>query len=167
METELTIRDTTFYFHQMPTLEGFDLLETLREKLQLQIPANTVNDLVAYSGRPNGAQMSDMALVVLPALTDIIGKVLALDAVFVRQVRQALFKHVYFANQPGASRQVLLGAEATAFEKLSPAAIYRVLAQALVVNFTESWEYLASSLPTGDLISLPSVPAVSPPPSPP
>ncbi len=139
--TEFEIEGTRFFVGKLPAMAAFDLLEQVRHEL-----GKSQSLAVPGGGEDTG-------------VLSILKVVLSLDPVFVKRVRTTLFEKVSFANARAASPQPLAGAEDVAFHGLPVAAIYEVLARALAVNFTESWEYAVSKLRDASLDSSPSGPS--------
>ena len=85
--------------------------------------------------------------------------VLSLNPSFVTYVRKILFERVAFSNRLALDPMPLAGSEDMAFGGLEPVAIYEVLARALAVNFTASWQYAVSKFQNVSLGSIPSAPS--------
>ena len=139
-DTEFQIGGTRFFVAKLPAMAAFDLLEVIRHELgkstSLRVPDATSEGAVG----------------------SLLQMVLSLDPSFVAYVRKILFEKVEFSNHLSA-RQPLAGVEDTAFLDLEPVAIYEVLARALAVNFTESWQYAVSKFQNVSLGSIPSAPS--------
>ena len=140
-DTEFEIGETRFFISKLPAMAGFDLLEVIRHELgkstSLRVPDAT--------SEAAGGSLLQM--------------VLSLDPSFVAYVRKILFERVAFSNRLAVDPQSLSGSEDMAFGGLEPVAIYEVLARALAVNFTESWQYAVSKFHNVSLGSIPSAPS--------
>lgn len=112
----------TFTFSKMPALEGWRVLDKIRNAM-----AETQID-------PD----QNEALTILRAI-------LALDSAFVEQLRVDMFVWIEFSS-PQTTPQTLLGAEDMAFAELEPSDVYEVLLRSLAVNFTASFRSLRSRL---------------------
>ena len=149
-DREVPIGNTTFYITPMPALDAHDLFEEIWDELGLKLDAGLAQDMaagvaVAAVGQDN--DIVDVSFLAIPALAEIINKVLQVRRPFKGRLRGKLFQHVTFTNETAITRQDLAKAEAVAFAKLPAIAITELMVRCLAVNFTESWEYVASILP--------------------
>ena len=140
-DTEFAIGGTRFFISKLPAMAGFDLLEVIGHELgkstSLRVPDAT----------SEGAVGSLLQMVLSP------------DPSFVAYVRKILFERVAFSNRLALDPMRLAGSEDMAFGGLEPVAIYEVLARALAVKFTESWQYAVSKFQNVSLGSIPSAPS--------
>ncbi len=122
-QSEWEIGGTCFYFHKMPALKGWEVIESIRKEL----------------GRTSKGMDADAGFLTLIA---------SLDTGFVSNLRTELFKFVSFVNKTQtktAPNSRLAGMEDMAFENLQPVTIYQVMWRSLIVNFSESFSELTSS----------------------
>ena len=149
-DREVTIGDTTFVIEPMPALAAHDLFEEIWDELGLKLEAGLAQDMaagvaVAAAGQDN--DIVDVSFLAIPALAEIINKVLQVRRPFKVRLRGKLFQHVRFHNDRAVTPQPLAGWETNAFQKLPAVAVTELMVRCLAVNFTESWEYVASILP--------------------
>lgn len=142
-DTEFEIGGTRFFVAKLPATAGFDLLEVIRHEIG---KSGALGKSI-----PDAASEGSMISVVQMALS--------LDPAFVAYVRKVLFEKVTFATRLAVDPQRLAGAEDMAFGGLEPVAIYEVMARALAVNFTASWESVASKFQNVSLGSIQSAPS--------
>lgn len=136
---EVTIGGTTFRITKLLPMEAFDTLEILRE---------------AIGGRAAGmiagmtlAQGDSSAAVINRAVGTLIGVLIAVPAAELKEVRNQLFAQVSFTNGTAQTPQPVAGNEGMAFQGLEAVHVYELLLRAFVVNFTESWDAIASLMP--------------------
>ena len=148
-ERTVTIGDTTFEIDQMPALPAHDLLEEIWDELDLEIDPQLGEKLVSSvaTAAASGGRASDMELLVMPTLLEIINKVLKVRAPFKQRLRAKLFAYVRFHNDRAVTPQILSGWETNAFQKTSAIAPTELMIRCLAVNFHESSEYIAGLLP--------------------
>ena len=110
--------ETTFTLHKVPALEGWDILEEIREA-----SGGALN--VEHAG---GIQSAFSALLT------------ALPRPFTKQLRDRMFAHVTFTNRVAKTPLQLSGNEDTAFNLIDaePSAVYEVFVRALMRSFTGS-----------------------------
>ncbi len=139
-DTEFEIGGTRFFISKLSAVAGFDLLEVIRHELgkstSLRVPMQCPRSrgLLAPDGPFPG-----------PVLRGLRSEI--------------LFERVAFSNRLAVDPQSLSGSEDMAFGGLEPVAIYEVLARALAVNFTGSWQYAVSKFQNVSLGSIPSTPS--------
>ena len=148
-ERTVTIGDTTFEIDQMPSFPAHDLLEEIWDELDLEIDPKLGEQLAGTvaMAAASGGRASDMELLVMPALLEIINKVLKLQAPFKKRLRDKLFAYVRFHNDRAQTKQILAGWETNAFQKTTAVAPTELMIRCLAVNFHGSWEYVAGLLP--------------------
>ena len=140
-DTEFEIGGTRFFISKLSAVAGFDLLEVIRHEL----------------GKSTSLRVPDAMSE--GAVGSLLQMVLSLDPSFVAYIRKILFERVAFSNRLALDPLPLAGSEDMAFGGLEPVAIYEVLARALAVNFTGSWQYAVSKFQNVSLGSIPSTPS--------
>ncbi len=131
-EREVKLGETTFIIGKLNAMEGFKLLESIREQLGL-----TLSEL-------NTAKMQEQNF-----LGEILKSVVRLPQQYVqKELIPILFNNIQFSksNQVGGLR--LHGAEEMAF--IDPLHVYEVLLRALCVNFYSSFAGKLSALKVKD-----------------
>ena len=100
-DREVTIGDTTFVIEPMPALAAHELFEEIWDELGLKLEAGLAQDMaagvvVAAAGQDN--DIVDVSFLAIPALAEIINKVLQVRRPFKVRLRGKLFQHVRFHN---------------------------------------------------------------------
>ena len=128
-ETEAVIGPTTFSFTKLGAMEGWNVLERIREE---------VGKTADLEKLEFGEDMKAMAVSLLKA-------VLALPSPVVEEIRRRLFASVQFKSA-STTWQALAGAEDSAFNGLESSAIYEVMGRSLSVNFFGSFAGIAATI---------------------
>ena len=124
-KTEVKIKNTTFYFDELPPMEAFDLLEELRPG-------------IAHAfGMLREGMTFEVACVVL---------FLGLPVQTVRNGRDQLYRSVRYKTEQIQTPQVLFDEEDTAFAGCSALDMYEIILRAFSVNFTESFLEMQSRM---------------------
>ncbi len=139
-DTQFEIGGTRFIISKLPAVAAFDLLEVIRHEVGKSASRNVLDS-------PSEGSIGALLQMVL-----------SLDPSFVAYIRKILFEKVSYSNRLAEDPQRLAGSEDMAFNGLEPVAIYEVLARALAVNFTESWQYAVSKFQNANLGSIQSAP---------
>lgn len=123
LRPDITIKgekgETKFHIEKMPAMEGWDVLEDIREAATS--PLN-----MQHAG---GIESAVQALVT------------SLPKRFTRELRDVMFGHVTFTNRIMQTPTVLAGDEDSAFNAIGaePIAVYELFLRTLAVNFTPSF----------------------------
>ena len=125
-DKQVIIGETAFHFEKLLPLEAFRAFEAIRPGL---------GDVIERVGGETDFRLAAAkAIFLIPPDT-------------VNVAMQHLFRAVSFTNSAAKTPVKLAGMEDTAFMGLEPVAIYEVLMRAFMVNFTASWDALASRIP--------------------
>ncbi len=131
LKRELSIGDTLFRFAELSAWEAYPMLERIRYEISHSEASIRADQL----GTDGTAEVTALFKMVLGARPQ-----------FVREIQGDLFRTVTYRNASAQTLQPLSGAEEQAFQTLGISAIYRVLAQAIMINFHPFFQDLASLL---------------------
>lgn len=123
---EVQLGSTKFIINKLHALDGYTVLESLRETL-----GETLGNIDMKS-----------------PLEGVIKSIMKLPASYIKdELMPALFKEVVFINKSAPQGMALEGegADRMAFQDLDPVEIYELLARALCVNFYQSFAGKLSS----------------------
>ena len=134
LKRELTIGDTLFRFAELSAWEAYPMLERIRHEIA-HTEASIRGDQLGTDGTDGTAEATALFKMVMGARPQ-----------FVRELQADLFRTVTYRNASAQTLQPLSGSEEQAFQNLGISAIYRVLAQAVMINFHPFFQDLASLL---------------------
>jgi len=119
-QDKFTIGETHFRVRKLLAEEAFEVFEIMR---------------VGFFGSAiDGVDVSGKDL----KFSDILIAAMRLPRPVVREIREGLFREVWFTNQATQTPTVVRGNEGMAFMDLDFTAIYEVLMRAIAINFGES-----------------------------
>lgn len=122
MERKVVIKGTTFTISPLLAMEGFEVLEEIREV------AVSPQNLQSVIENPTPERVLKALLVVLAGLPKHV----------VKSVQRQMFTAVSFTNGNAQTARTLQGSEPMAFNGLSPFDVYDITVRCLAVNFLES-----------------------------
>ena len=125
LERECQIGDTTFSIGKMPTIEGWDCMEVIREQTGM-----TIMNL-----KDDSKDSEDPRIAVMKAIVKIF---FTLPVPFVKKLKIQLFSHCQYKNEQTTWSPLKQVNMQSAFGALEPIAVYEVLVRCLAVNFTVS-----------------------------
>ena len=134
-DTQVVIGETVFHFEKLLPMEAFRAFEAIRPGL-----GDALKNV-------DGATNLDIAT---------LSAVFMMSQETVTVAMQHLFRAVKFTNQAVKTPTQLAGMEDTAFMEIEPVHVYEVLARAFMVNFSASWDAIASRIPGGLNLSRPA-----------
>ena len=132
LEPECAIGGTHFAIRKMAAMEGWTLLERIRE----QVGKSLDMELPSVEGDRDRVARTFLRTI------------LTLPPSFTQWLRDQLFGHVQFTNSVARTPIALKGSEDTAFMDLEPSAVYEVMARSLAVNFTPSFRRIVETIST-------------------
>ena len=135
---ECVIGGTTFYFSQMSPMIGIRIAEKIKHEFNEVTTTDTFMSIFGLI-KKEGVDSDDLQGVSLTKA------LMSLRPVFVEKLMVTMFTYVQYQNEK-TTRQTLEGSEDQAFNELGIMAIYKVLAQSLVVNFYDFFTELLSLL---------------------
>ncbi len=135
LKRELTIGATLFRFAELSAWEAYPMLERIRHEIA-NTEASIRADQLGTDGTAEAAALFKMVMGARPQ--------------FVRELQADLFRTVTYRNASAQTLQPLSGSEEQAFQNLGISAIYRVLAQTIMINFHPFFQDLASLLGAPD-----------------
>ena len=131
-ERNVTIKGATFHIAPLLPMEGFEVLEEIREAVVSPVGLSRVME------NPTGPEITQALLTVLAGLPKAV----------VKSVQRQMFTSVTFTNENALSARVLSGSEAMAFNGLSAFDVYEVTVRCLAVNFLgSSFDFLSRLSP--------------------
>ena len=156
LNTEYQSGATTFYIKKLFAMEQYRLLETIRPAWADAVKSVDLSDIklnasdksVAAAQKVLAGDETDVSdaleeeagMNLVQTGIKLAATALSVDGSVVEQIRQQLFKNIRYSTPENQTRLVLLGEEDTAFEGQSGIAVYRLLFEAVKINFLDTSE---------------------------
>lgn len=122
-QKDVTIKGTSFHIEALLPMEGFDVLEEIREV------AVTPANLATVLANPNEAAVKTTFLLILAGLPKSV----------VKSIQRQMFQSVTFTNASAQTARVLSGSEPMAFQPpMTAFDVYGMTVRCLAINFLES-----------------------------
>lgn len=137
------LRDTEFKIKKFPAMEGWQVLESIREEL------GRTKASLSFEGDPRTMTEEEQTGMILSLVRIVMG----LPSSFVFELLKKMSKVIFFKHTGpnGVVKDYILvaGSEETAFMNLRPTDIYLLLVRSLAVNFFDSFRDVFEKISTG------------------